>query len=364
MRIAFYAPLKSPEHPVPSGDRQMARLLIAALRRAGHSVELVSELRSFMKVPDPDDWNRVQSLAESEVARLTQKWNGVDTPDLWFSYHPYYKAPDLIGPILAASLNIPYVTAEASYSRRRDKSGWADMQQWVGAAVRQAKLNICMTDRDQQGLVGAIPEGHYARLKPFIDTAAFHRPASHNNSSHLVTVAMMRSGDKFDSFRMLATALGKIANLHWTLTIMGDGPERQAVEALFSDFDPNRIVWTGERSSPEVVEMLGEGGTYVWPGCGEAYGLAYLEAQASGLPVIAQNIAGVPEVVLDGTTGILTPAGDTNAYAEAIQQMLENAGARDAMGKAAREFVLSERSLDRAACTLNNLLQFDRTKQS
>ena len=40
MRIAFYAPLKSPNHPVPSGDRLMARLLIAALQRAGHDVEI------------------------------------------------------------------------------------------------------------------------------------------------------------------------------------------------------------------------------------------------------------------------------------------------------------------------------------
>ena len=47
MRIAFYAPLKSPDHPVPSGDRQMARLLVAALRHAGHDVEIASELRSY-----------------------------------------------------------------------------------------------------------------------------------------------------------------------------------------------------------------------------------------------------------------------------------------------------------------------------
>jgi hypothetical protein len=45
MRIAFYAPMKPPDHPVPSGDRRMSRLLIAALGRAGHEVELASRLR-------------------------------------------------------------------------------------------------------------------------------------------------------------------------------------------------------------------------------------------------------------------------------------------------------------------------------
>ena len=47
MRVAFYAPLKPPDHAVPSGDRRMARLLMAALERAGHRVILASRLRAF-----------------------------------------------------------------------------------------------------------------------------------------------------------------------------------------------------------------------------------------------------------------------------------------------------------------------------
>ena len=47
MEIAFYAPLKAPDHPVPSGDRRMAGLLMAALRAAGHDVMLASRLRSY-----------------------------------------------------------------------------------------------------------------------------------------------------------------------------------------------------------------------------------------------------------------------------------------------------------------------------
>ncbi|MFZ9635662.1 MAG: glycosyl transferase, partial [Alphaproteobacteria bacterium] len=45
MRLAFYAPLKPPDHPVPSGDRRMAQLLMAALAARGHDVELASRLR-------------------------------------------------------------------------------------------------------------------------------------------------------------------------------------------------------------------------------------------------------------------------------------------------------------------------------
>ncbi len=65
MHIAFYAPLKSPNHPVPSGDRQMARLLIAALRLAGHSVEIASELRSFSATPEAGGREQLAALAQT-----------------------------------------------------------------------------------------------------------------------------------------------------------------------------------------------------------------------------------------------------------------------------------------------------------
>ena len=101
MRIAFYSPMKSPNHPVPSGDRQMARLFIKALRHAGHTVEIASELRSFCRQPDAVHYAAITTAAREEVARLTDVWTAGPRPDLWFCYHPYYKSPDLLGPALA-----------------------------------------------------------------------------------------------------------------------------------------------------------------------------------------------------------------------------------------------------------------------
>ena len=82
MRIAFYAPLKAPDHPVPSGDRQMSRLLIAALRHAGYEVEVASALRAYMSEPSV---NALSSLAEracAEIARLEREWQASGPPDL------------------------------------------------------------------------------------------------------------------------------------------------------------------------------------------------------------------------------------------------------------------------------------------
>ena len=79
---------------------------------------------------------RSRSRPRDEAARLTKLWHRDGKPDLWFTYHPYYKAPDLIGPELASAFAVPYVTAEASYSRRRNAGLWADSQ-GVGGASRR-----------------------------------------------------------------------------------------------------------------------------------------------------------------------------------------------------------------------------------
>lgn len=356
MRIAFYAPLKPPDHPVPSGDRLMARQLIEAMRRAGHTVAVVSEFRSYAK--QPEEVPQRQAAGVAELERLMATWPGA-APDLFFCYHPYYKAPDFIGPELCTAFGIPYVTAEASFSRRRSAGPWAEAQQAVERSLRQAALSLCFTRRDHDGLLGFVPAERLAMLPPFLDAAPFMPRTP--GAGRLVTVAMMRPGDKFDSYRLLAEALGLCTDLPWTLAVAGDGPSRDEVRALFAGLPPSRIAWLGELQRDAVATALANADVYVWPGFGEAYGLAYLEAQASGLPVVAQTIAGVPDVVRDGETGLLTPPGDAAAYAAALRRLLTEQALREAMGDAARRFVLTERSLDGAALTLAGLLaRFER----
>jgi glycosyltransferase involved in cell wall biosynthesis len=361
MRIAYYAPLKSPDHPVPSGDRQMARMLKAALELAGYTVELASEFRGFSANPTAESHAAALAEAEREIARLSALWETGKKPDLWFCYHPYYKAPDLIGPTLSSRFAIPYVTAEASYSARRNIGIWAENQTRLADTVRDAALNICFTARDRDGLAEIAPQGRFELLPPFIDISAFVVPPPAADLFRLVAVGMMRPGDKMESYRMLARALERLARLPWRLSVIGDGVCRAEVETEFSRIPPDRVEWLGERRPAEVPSLLRGAGIYVWPGCGEAYGLAYLEAQAAGLPVVAQEIAGVPEVVRHGTTGLLTPPGDVAAYAEGIERLLTNEAERQRLSAAARRFVLDERSLEAAAGRLAAILPEART---
>ncbi len=357
LRIAFYAPLKAPGHPVPSGDRLMARMLIACLGQAGHEVAVASELRASLRNPeDTAGWTALQVAAEAECGRIAKDWSS-GVPDLWFSYHPYYKAPDLIGPILAVEYGLPFVTCEASYSARRNIGIWTDMQARMLAMVKGAALNLCLTERDRAGLLAAAPDARFARLAPFIDVAPFSAEPN-PEPGHLLAVAMMRPGDKHQSYARLAAALALLPDdLAWRLSVAGDGPLRAEVRALFTGLPAGRIDWLGLLARDEVASLMSRAAIYVWPGCGEAYGLAYLEAQAAGLPVVAQAVAGVPEVVAHGVTGTLTVQGDDAAFAVAIGRLLMDEPLRARMGQAGRLGVHESHAMPGAALRLDALLQ-------
>ncbi|MFO7296833.1 MAG: glycosyltransferase [Pseudomonadota bacterium] len=167
---------------------------------------------------------------------------------------------------------------------------------------------------------------------------------------------MMRPGDKLTSYVVLAQALQTLLELPWRLAVIGDGEARADVLTAFSAIPPDRIDWLGQLEPEAVLDVLSACDIYVWPGIGEAYGMAYLEAQAMGLPVVAQDTAGVSAVVQSGVTGRLTPAGDLAAFAAAVKQLLLEPGMRNQMGHAATRFVREQRNVAMAADVLRNAL--------
>ena len=358
MKILFYSPLKSPNHPVPSGDRLMARLLVRALKSLGHEVFIASEMRSFMRSSEMADALEANVAdAAREIERITAEHSGSSAPDLWFTYHPYYKAPDLLGPALARHFGIPLINAEASYSSRRNIGAWRTSQEMLLDSLRHAAVNLCFTRRDRDGLKAAVPEARLELIAPFIDSEPYLQRTPAPEPGRLVTVAMMRPGDKLSSYQALAESLRLIQHLPWTLSIAGDGECRPEVERAFAPLGLERIEWLGALQQEDIAELLSRGSVFLWPGHGEAYGLAYLEAQAAGLPVVAEAIAGVPEVVEHDRTGLLTPPGDRHAFADAIGHLLSDAETRSRLAKEARIFATGERSISGAAESLRRILR-------
>ncbi len=355
--VAFYAPMKDPDHPAPSGDRTMARLLLKALVEAGFRPELASALRSWDRIGDAAFQDDVRCRGRAEADRLVARWTDArpgDRPRLWFTYHLYYKAPDWIGPRVADALGIPYVVAEASRAGKRARGAWAAAHAGAEAALDRADAIFVMTEADREALERHRRDGQrLLELPPFIDLGEWPDPSTAMPIGagvvRLLTVAMMRHGDKLASYRMLAAALAGLPDDGWTLDVVGDGEARPEVETLFADLAPHVRFHGRVDDSASLAGFYAAADLFVWPAVNEAYGMAFLEAQALGCPVLASAYGGVASVVRHGETGELTAPGDVLGLAKALARLVGDAPRRRALGQAARRFVRGERGLDRAA---------------
>ncbi|MCP5085125.1 MAG: glycosyltransferase family 4 protein [Alphaproteobacteria bacterium] len=363
MPIAFYAPLKPPNHQVPSGDRQMGRLLLLALERAGFAPALASSLRIYLPKGD-EGLGDLQAAVDAEVQRLLTAYGSSPetAPQLWFTYHSYYKSPDLVGPAVARALQIPYVTAEASHAPKRADGPWAKAHRINQDVLRRADLNFYFTERDRQGLTNLLGgESKVHPLPPFLDVDLIPErtvwQTGTSTPARLLTVAMMRPGVKLKSYQMLAQALNGLEHLNWSLDIVGDGETRPQVEQAFAPLSQDRLTWHGRLTPPEIAPLYGRTELYVWPGFEEAYGMAFLEAQAAGLATVAQNTGGIPSVVQHGETGLLTPEGDVDAFGATLERLIENREQLATLGRNASQFVRRERSVERASLTLKAALE-------
>ncbi|MGL4727537.1 MAG: glycosyltransferase family 4 protein [Bosea sp. (in: a-proteobacteria)] len=360
MRIAFYAPMKPPDDPVPSGDRLVGGQIMAALIHAGHDVRLVSRLRTWLSDADTAAMDRIEGEATHEQRRLLAafadpaEWR----PDLWFTYHLYYKAPDLIGPALAERLCIPYVAYEASHATKRDDGPHARWAAHAKGAMCDADLLICIGERDRKGLEQlAGRKSQIATLPPFLIEAGPEPAKRHSGrGGKLVAVAMMRPGTKAGSYAFLAKALDHMPPEGWHLDVIGDGAESAVIRAQFARHS-KAVTFHGLQPKDKVQHALEGADILVWPGVSEAYGMVFLEAAARGLPSIATHSGGVPEVVKHERTGLLSPDDDPSSFADNIMRMMMDGELRLRLGSAARRFVTQERSLAFAAAELDRMIR-------
>jgi glycosyltransferase involved in cell wall biosynthesis len=145
-------------------------------------------------------------------------------------------------------------------------------------------------------------------------------------------------------------ALARVRGRHPTaeLVVLGEGPERPALERLAAELDvPVRLLGR----VPDVAAWLRLADVLVHPARWEGFGLALLEAMLAELPVVATRISSIPEIVVDGETGLLVPADDAAALADAIATVLDDPNGYGPAGRerAHREFSvarMADRTLD------------------
>lgn len=247
----------------------------------------------------------------------------IQGPGIVYTLHG---APDGLAHLVAGNL-------QAATERRRDRLYYLTAERLLGRRGRivtpSEALARYLTDhvRVPYGRVEVVPNG--------VDTARF-APAPHPPRDPVTAVwlGLMVPVKRLD---VLVAALADVPGLRAVLA--GAGPSAPAPAP--------RVELPGFVADP--APLLAGADLFVLPSAAENCPLALLQAMASGLPVVASRVGGIPEIVRDGTDGLLVPPGDPAALAAALKTLVADAGLRERMGNAARERAVEHYSLERCA---------------
>ncbi len=361
MKILLYAPMKHPDHPSPSGDRTIGREVRAMLLALGHEVEVVSRLSSLTMEPAARSLEDALALAQVKALTLTARYRRAAVrPDLWISFHLFAKSPDLLGPLVAQALDIPYVTISASVSSSDRSSAFRAGLALARTAIRRCDAVFWNKPKDKKA-IARLAKCPLEYLPPSVDPERFAaaRPLDLRAGGAgpvIATLSLWRPGRKVDSLVFLARALTilheRAPGAPWLAVVAGDAtaPDpvvaskaRADVRAAFAGLPAARGRFHGLVAPGEVPAFLKGADAFAFPGLREPLGMVFLEAQAAGLPVVAVGNSGIATMVSkDGA--ILVDAPEPEDYADALAALLADRERRARMGEAALRFVAAERS--------------------
>jgi L-malate glycosyltransferase len=172
----------------------------------------------------------------------------------------------------------------------------------------------------------------------FVDTERFSpardRPIEQGAKRRLIHVSNFRPVKRVQDVLQVFARVRAKTPAH--LYLVGDGPERSRAEQLARELQlQGDVCFLGKQLS--FIEVLRASDVFLLPSESESFGLAALEAMSSGVPVVASDVGGVPEVVRDGETGFLCAVGDVDAMADRALAILSDPGLHRRMARAARE---------------------------
>lgn len=188
------------------------------------------------------------------------------------------------------------------------------------------------------------PEGKPVTVIPYgVDLDRFTPAARGDPGAHAhVTIgaASRLSPEKGFEHLLRAVAMLRDRGIAIDVLLAGDGPSRVALERLADELGlRERVEFLGEVAHDHVAAVLRRLDIFAMPSTWEGFGVSALEASAMELPAVASDIHGIPDVVLDGETGLLAPPADAGALAVAIERLAGDPALRRAMGVAGRAYV-------------------------
>lgn len=291
--------------------------------------------------------------------------------------------------------NVAWLTA-AFAGRVRPEAGWRwsltihgphdffdDPALALGAKIDSVARIVCISDHGRAQLMRQVDDRHWARLivnRCGIDTtrlslrapqtpgpaiAAETSDGAHTagtSSTPGTAVSVLTVGrlapEKGQGLLIDAIALLRERGLDVHCTIVGDGPLRTRLQEAVLDLGlGDRVSLPGALPPAEVAARLRTSDIFCLPSFAEGVPISIMEAMAVGVPVVATNVGGVDELVVNGETGQLVPPGRADHLATAIADLLTDETLRARLVSAARARVVRDHDLDRNSATLARILE-------
>jgi glycosyltransferase involved in cell wall biosynthesis len=194
-----------------------------------------------------------------------------------------------------------------------------------------------------------------------VDTGVFHPIPRVADASAPLAILSIGTLHEVKGQTHLVEACRRLAadGVPFRCTVVGEGPDRPALERQVAAAGLTRQVeFLGQRTREEIAALIGSSDVLVAPsvptrgGKREGIPVVLMEAMSAGLPVVASALSGIPELVVDGSSGLTVPPGDAAAIAAALRRLHDDPELRARLGVAARERVLAEFDVDRNAARL------------
>jgi glycosyltransferase involved in cell wall biosynthesis len=229
----------------------------------------------------------------------------------------------------------------------------------IDVKIARAAFTACISHFCRaQGMIFA-DQTHWDRMRIVHCgvTPSLYAPApDHVPGKRLIFVGRLAA---IKGVAVLLEAFARIRQTHpdASLTLVGDGPERKALEATAARLGiADAVDFAGYLSQSQVADRLSRADIFALPSFAEGVPVVLMEAMASRLPVIAPRVAGVPELVEDGVSGFNVSPGDADMLTARIDALLSDPALRASMGEAGRAKVAAEFDQTAEAAWLKRLI--------
>ena len=227
--------------------------------------------------------------------------------------------------------------------------------------VELARFVVCVSSHGRSQLMTHVATEHWDKLRVVhcgVDVSLFDLAERRDGERALEILTVGRVVPvKGQSLLVESVAALRERGVEATLTIVGDGPELPALRALAAGLGvADRVRFEGAVGQDEIRGYYERADVFALPSFAEGLPVVLIEAMATGLPVVASRITGVPELVEEGVSGLLVVPGDGADLTRALERLLrEPAARRREMGRAGRAKVEAEFDLERTADHLLDL---------